>query len=613
MTLLHTLQQQDVLNRFDAVLGNFLGRFDARDEVRLAVALTRHAVANGHVCLYLPDYAERALVPPDAPSLCVTPDVATWQAILADSPIVGQPGEFKPLILDNLRLYLYRYWQYEQQLAEDLRIRAAMSVPVDEAWLTDRLAALFPARPDGLTDWQKVAAAVAVLRRLTLISGAPGTGKTTTLARILVLLIEQRLQPHQPPLHIGLAAPTGKAAARMQEALRSAQRALAAVVDPLVLDALPTEAATLHRLLGASAESTQVRYHRERPLPLDVLVIDETSMVDLPLMAKTVAALRPTARLILLGDAQQLSSVEAGTVLADLCSDSEGYTKSFSQKLQRLTGATLSSSSAVSVLQNNVVWLQHSYRFSATSGIGQLAKAIQQGHADRVETLLTDPAQTDLHWHRPPDAPNALPTLLTQMSRGYRTYLNGVQQRLPVPVLFQLFNQFQLLSTHRSGLVGVHHLNQAFEDHQRLRRSGRDWYAGRPVMITHNDYTLRLFNGDVGLTLPATDGTDILRVFFLTLDGGVRSFPISRLPAHETVFAMTVHKSQGSEFSEVFLVLPQEAERTVTLSRELLYTGITRAKQTVHIWGDRDTLRRAVSHPLQRTSGLAHRLRLTAS
>ena len=434
-----------------------------------------------------------------------------------------------------------------------------------------------------------------MLRRLCVISGGPGTGKTTTVVRILALLLGQRAD-----LRIALAAPTGKAAARMEEAVRAA-KARTPLADA-VRERIPDEASTLHRLLGARPGRARFRHDAERPLPLDALVVDEASMIDLALMAKLVAALPPRARLVVLGDRDQLASVEAGAVLGDLCGDVPGFSDGFRRHVERITGDRLPAGHAsASPLADAVVLLTRSHRFAAGSAIGRLAAAVNRGDAATVQAVLGDARSEGLGWRKGESA--------TAHAAGavaaYAPYLAQVQSGAALADAFAAFRRFRVLCAHRRGPWGVETMNRLVEEELRRRmlvEAGTAWYLGRPVLVTQNDYALGLYNGDVGLAVPDPDEDGRLRVAFEVEGGGVRLLMPSRLPAHEPVWAMTVHKSQGSEFDRVLLVLPDEDSPLMT--RELVYTAITRARDGVEIAGDDTILLAAVERRLVRSSGL---------
>lgn len=564
---------------------------DAPLPVLVAGVLCCQALAAGDVCLPLARLAGLRVFDEGIEGFDLPP-LDTWRAQLAASPLVATAGGYAPLTLDGDRLYLSRYHAYEARLAEALLGLATARPPVDEAQLGESLARLF-ARNTQSPDWQRLAAAQAVRRNLAVISGGPGTGKTTTVVRLLASLLEQ---PGGERLAIGLAAPTGKAAARMAEAIRNAKADLP--VSDAVKNLLPEEARTLHRLLGSHGDSPRVRHHAENPLPLDVLVVDEASMVDLALMAKLVDALPPGARLILLGDKDQLAAVEAGAVFAELC-EGRGLDATAAAELERITGQPVPAETPTSRLGDSVVLLTHSHRFAGDSGIGELARRINAGDARGTLALLRE-GRADLAWNAGP----LQAALLERLDAGYAPFISAARRGDPTAA-FAAFAEFRALTAQREGPWGVAGINEALEARikRRLGIASRErWYPGRAVMVRQNDYALGLFNGDVGICLPTPHG---LRVFFEGEDGH-RPFSPARLPSHDSAFAMTVHKSQGSEFREVLLVLPEQP--SPLLSRSLFYTGITRARQRVEIWGLPQRLAEAVSTRAERAAGLAERL-----
>jgi exodeoxyribonuclease V alpha subunit len=580
------------LGPFERAFCASLQRLDPQASLNMlaCAALCCQALARGDVCLPLGRVAGQQPWPETPLRL---PECAALLAELRDSRLIGAAGAFRPLILDGTRLYLARYEAYERQLAEQLLARST-PLEIDEAALRNSLDRLFAGNTQR-PDWQRLAAAQAVRNRVSIVSGGPGTGKTTTVVRLLAALLEQG---GADKLAIGLAAPTGKAAARMAEAIRNAREQLP--VDEEIKAQLPEQARTLHRLLGAHGDSPRVRYHAANPLPLDVLVVDEASMIDLAMMAKLVDALPTHARLILLGDKDQLCAVEAGAVFAELC-EGRGFDAGSAQALERLTGQPVPVEAPRSRLGSQVLLLSHSHRFDAHSGIGHLARSINAGELEATRQVLAMD-YPDLIWNQHPSAQG----LQQRMAAGYADYLGTAQGSDPAAA-FAAFNRFRVLCAQREGPWGVETLNEALET--RLRRQfgaqGR-WYPGRAVMVSHNDYGLGLFNGDIGLCLASGQG---LRVFFEAEDG-VRHFSTARLPAHEPAFAMTVHKSQGSEFEQVLLALPEQP--SPLLNRSLIYTGITRAKRSVELWAIAERLADAVRNRSERAAGLAERLGVTA-
>ena len=576
-------------------------------ELWLAAALVSSVVGQGDVCLNLADVAGSELSVRGEPLVLPTTD--RLMVMLRESPTVGVPGDFCPLVLDGAgRLYLHRYWRYEHDLAQVILAKAASAEPLCEATLREGLPRLFPGSADGETDWQAVAAIAALRKKLCIISGGPGTGKTSTVVKILALMIEQ--DPARK-LRIALAAPTGKAAARLKDSISSMKNRLPCA-DEVKLQ-IPADVSTIHRLLGAISGSVQFRHSAENPLPHDVVIVDEASMVALPLMAKLVTALRPDARLILLGDRDQLASVEAGAVLGDLCGNrsAESYSSDFCDLVHRLTGSTLQGASdaeSAPALADVLVVLKKNYRFLSSSGIGVLASELNAGNGDRALALLCSDTAPDIEWRDIPERSSLKKALAEEIIDGYRHYLAAPT----AGEALSRFDVFRVLCALREGpygVVGVTRLIEEILAENRLIDTRSRWYQGRPVIITVNDYSMKLFNGDVGIVFPDPELSGMPRVCFPAEGGGVRKVPPVRLPAHETVYAMTVHKSQGSEFDRVLMVLPNHD--TAVMSRELLYTGITRAMKEVKVWGAKEEFVAAAKRKIKRTSGLADALWMT--
>jgi exodeoxyribonuclease V alpha subunit len=593
---LATLRRAGALGDLDLHFARLIARVGGGDgPVALAAALVSQWTGRGHICL---DLASATDIGHAAVGEVVeAPAIDAWVETLRNSPAVGRPGDFAPLVLDEAgRLYLYRYWAYEREVAVAIQ-RRLMDDPseVDLARLRAGLDRLFPPSTDGAVDWQRMAAATAVLKRFAVITGGPGTGKTTTVVRILALLLEQTASR---PARIALAAPTGKAAARMQDAIRRTREALP--VEAAVRDSLPAEASTIHRLLGARPGSVDVKYDRDTPLPVDVLVVDEASMVDLALMAKLIQALPPEARLILVGDRDQLASVEAGAVLGDICGDAPGFSSAFRRRLVQVTGADPGGEGDGPPIRDAVVLLQQSYRFGEQSGIGQVARMVKRGEGRRAFEVLTSGDAPDVAW-RTIKTPRDLRQALVPATMGFR---EAALAENPGDALAAL-DQFRVLCAHRSGPWGMETVNTFIEERlaaDRLLVPRGVWYRGRPILVTSNDYHLRLFNGDVGIVWPDPDAGGPLRVYIRGTDGALRRFAPARLPAHETAYAATVHKSQGSEVERVLLILP--GEMSPVLTRELIYTAITRARSRVEICGAYDVFEAAVGRRLTRSSGL---------
>ncbi|MDJ0808351.1 MAG: exodeoxyribonuclease V subunit alpha [Gammaproteobacteria bacterium] len=566
----------------------------------MAAALVSRATAEGHVCLDLGQAAAQSLDVADAQGPLKTPTWESWRRQLFESGVVGKPGDYQPLILDRKqRLYLHRYWDYEQRLATGLYQRARQRVEaVDLQQLAIGLKALFDGPDERGTDWQQIAAATALLQRLSVISGGPGTGKTTTVTKLLALL---RQQPGGERLRIALAAPTGKAASRMQEAVRRAKATLNLPVE--LAESIPEQASTLHRLLGIRRAQPGFVHHADNPLPLDVLILDEASMVDVALMAKLLDALPEGSRLILLGDKDQLASVEAGSVLGDICRGCTGPSAEFAELLNRLVGGVNLAAVEQAGFCDAIVTLRRSYRFGAQSSIGRLAQAVNQGDAEGALAQLDMDAEEHDHVSL-----EKAQDVAKYAAVRYRAFFDQIASAASVQSLFQAVDHFRVLCAIRQGPSGALHMNRLITAclQQAGLRVDEEWFIGRPVMITRNDHQQRLYNGDLGILLPRPDRGGETAVAFPGEGQAPRWLAPARLPPHETVFAMTVHKSQGSEFDRVLLHLPDRDMPILT--RELLYTAISRARQTFQLGGSLAVFKSAVQRKMIRNSGLADRL-----
>ena len=556
--VLRTFNEAGVIDSSDVVVAQRLTALakDTDERVALAVAFVVRAVRAGSVCVALADVEQHTAIA-DLP----WPPAGEWLVAVAASPLTVDPTV---LHLDDGLLYLDRYWIEECRVAEDVLAladaRRSGSVP--------DINRLFP---DSFAE-QRGAAQLALSRALTVLTGGPGTGKTTTVARLLALLAEQAELDGKPRLRIALAAPTGKAAARLLEAVQLEVDALA----PADRERLPALAATtLHRLLGSRPDtSSRFRHNRENRLPHDVIVVDETSMVSLTMMARLLEAVRPDSRLLLVGDPDQLASVEAGAVLADLV---EGLT---------------------AVVDSPVATLVTPHRFGES--IGALADAIRDGDADAAVRVLAAGGE-HIEWvdvHQPAE-------VLRKVLVPHALRLREAAVLGDADAALKTLEQHRLLCAHRRGPYGVAYWNRQVErwlSEQTDMPLWADWYVGRPVLVTANDYGLGLYNGDTGVAVLRDGG---LRAAMATSAGPVQ-FATGRLADVETMHAMTIHKSQGSQAVEITVLLPPTDSRLLT--RELLYTAVTRAREKVRLVGSADQLRAAVTRRAIRATGLSRRL-----
>lgn len=572
--------------------------------------------------------------------------------------------EIPPIVLSGKRLYWQRMWEYEQIIAQYLIKKSKERVGVDQKAVSALLDPIFindnqsNVGTKNSIDRQKLAAIIAMTSNLAIISGGPGTGKTTTVARVLLALLRMSGTDNKQRLTIKLAAPTGKAAARLTESLLQAQQRLTMTEAESI--ALSLEAVTIHRLLGANGQTFRV--NQDNLLEADILVIDEASMIDLSLMSKLIAALKPSTKLILLGDKDQLSSVEPGRVLGDICRFARlEYRNERASELANLLNVkpellTATDDNLVHPLSDVICLLTRSRRFDDQSLIGQVAKAINEQNIARVKDFFKTHQQINDEqisavedqkntsklvfnpWNLPAAPLNSTyqqyQHLLTEAVSGYKNYLlkvrefreffylndinkiENLEQQILVKVtdILEAFNNFRILTSIRNGIFGVSGLNQQIEDvlvnANLLRKQKTNHYEGRPIMISENDSALKLFNGDIGVTLydPITQQ---LRAYFIDPKGQLRIISPARLPPHETAFSMTVHKSQGSEFEHTLLVLSPEINPTLT--KELFYTAVTRAVTHLTIFANLDVIEYAYSNPTPRNSGLVEQLQIRAA
>uniref|UniRef100_E6QEN9 Putative exodeoxyribonuclease V, alpha subunit recD n=1 Tax=mine drainage metagenome TaxID=410659 RepID=E6QEN9_9ZZZZ len=620
------------LRPLDLAFAQFLIRLDPQAPalLPLAGALLARLEGEGHTCIALEDFLgapERFLDWPApghamlATALGDWPHAAQWTETLARSrcvqvternaPVPANGAE-TPLVLSAARLYLRRYWRDQQFIAEALRQRAQQRVAdaanpeASRPWLEQ----LFPAsdEPGDALPWQKIACALALRSHFSIITGGPGTGKTYTAARFMALL----MATSSTPLRIVLAAPTGKAAVRIDESLQSAVGTLpqlSQIPDMTAAFARLRPARTLHSLLGARPDSRRFRHDAANPLELDVLVVDEASMIHQEMMAALLRALPPAARLILLGDQDQLASVEAGAVLAELSLGSGKYDAETCHYMQASCGAAPQpGDNGPSPLAANIIRLQRSHRFNAE--IGALADAVHGGHPETAVRILQTAHTGTLAWQPAPAIHRILE--LARPESAYGRVWQAAGQPPPkdrqqhsawVKTILNDYAGFRILCALRQGAWGVTGINRAIEDYlqrQGILQSRGLWYAGRPTLVTRNDPNLGLSNGDIGIALPDPDKR--LRVYFPNSEDAPRAILPSRLNHTESAWAMTVHKAQGSEFAHTVLILPPED--SPVLSRELLYTAITRARKCFTLIAPRERLENAIQRQTRRMSGL---------
>ena len=574
------------------------------DDILLAALLASFNSSKGDVCIDLLALSSQQLFPNNLDSINITtPQIEQWLSVLKKSPLISTNDSVAPLVLVNEQyLFMQRYWDYEVSLAENINQFSKHNSDVDIDLLKNGVQKYFsnnPTNSDSDPDWQMVAAISAVLNKFSVITGGPGTGKTTTITKVLALIAQQGEGRYK---NIVLAAPTGKAANRLSESIQDAKKNLGLSND--IADQIPDQVTTLHRLLGASSARASFLYNENNKLSLDVLVVDEASMVDLAMMSKLMRALPEHAQIILLGDMNQLASVESGSVLADICAVGieSGYSSQRSELLSNQFGVQLEKfgSKAVHPLGDCIVELKKSYRFDDKSGIGSLARATNSSSCDDFYGAFNSAQFTDIEFHSV-DTLSINKYIENLDIEPYKNYLESdcielALERLP---------SFQILSPMRDGVFGVRNINYLVQS--KLQRSGLihirgKHFHGQPIMVTENNYKAGLYNGDIGIIW--SDNGE-LKGFFPTANGTKR-FLLAKLPAYETVFAMTIHKSQGSEFENVLIITPDKYSEY--LSKELLYTAITRAKKNVKIWGVKEVINNTIRATVSRNSLLKDQL-----
>lgn len=596
----------DSVTPLAAGFADFVGRLavklgSSNEAAEVAKEATKEcvmALADGHVCIEL-KYLARA----------TGRNADEIRLLLAGSGVVspGGDGPRLPLILDDEgRIYLCRYYDYERELAALLAARVnnlwSGSLSAEARVFIDKRFAGNAGRLSGRPDWQKIAVVKAMTSPLAIISGGPGTGKTTIVTTLIAAL-----SMDVPLPRIALAAPTGKAAARMEDSIRRQLDTL----DPDIRERLPMRASTIHMLLGARPESDEFRHNRDNPIPYDLVVVDEASMIDLSLAARLFSALPQDAGVVLLGDKDQLAAVEAGAVFGELAGESSVREDAADRILCDEVAPCTSGQQpgdTERTLSGCVVWLRENYRFDADSAIGKMAELVVNGDTGGIDDWLGSRGGEEIKWKSVSDG---LPLAVAEeLAGGFDPYVEAVKRGDPEESL-RACEKFIILCAVRRGRRGVSGINEAMTQRLRFKLSGEvsslsGWYHGRPIMVTENDYRLGVFNGDIGVAIKGEDGN--IGVWFATREGGVRHVSPLSLPAHQTAFAITVHKAQGSEFEKVALVLPESDSPVMT--RELVYTAVTRAKQKLFICGSMDILKSAIRRPTVRRIGLSESISL---
>lgn len=600
--ILNMLRTKKVLSASDIFFSSLIcGLCNENSEITASIyALSAQQTGMGHICLDLESDHFMNLLEETGMKHVKIQEI---KKCLDESKAVGSAKDGLPFIYAGDRfVYLKKFWDYQDIINNYVKSGPAKNPD------PDHLRAIIPLyfkKNTAHYDWQKGAALVAATNRFCLITGGPGTGKTTTAARIIAILTELMEKESNQKPKILLAAPTGKAAARLSSAMTDAMNKMEAMKGKKCFS--QHQAVTVHRLLGLGYASSEPRYNKENLFPADIVLVDEASMLDISMMAKIMGAMPEKAKLIIMGDKDQLSSVEPGAVLADICE--AGPPKKFSRKISPILEIDGSFPDITPVDEHGffdcVVELDKSYRFSEKSGIGTLAEAIKKCDAQKAIDIIKKKEHKDISWIRPDTKTNLKTIIEEKLMDG----IFGLFSAKTPEKALDAMDDFKILCAVREGPWGVEGINrlvrEILQERKKVPVKG-DWYHLRPIMIKSNDYQLGLYNGDTGIVFSETGDEKNLKVYFKAPETGVRSFHPARLGAHDTVYATTVHKSQGSEFDRVVLVLPDKL--TKVLSMELAYTAVTRAKKEFILIAEEEIFKRAVSEKAIRTSGLCQRL-----
>ncbi|WP_404811110.1 exodeoxyribonuclease V subunit alpha [Actinobacillus pleuropneumoniae] len=639
LTLLYELKETNVISELDYQFAKMIDRKQqsypyTEQQKNLAVllaALVSFHVMQGHAAIRLDSQAsrfffglsnrneEKALNDEILQKIGgITP--LEWQDVLQNHiAFSSDPKQVAPMLFQHGLLYFYRYWQAENNIANYLVKAVEFPEQIANTALNKQILEKLFEKSDEI-NWQKIAVATAIKQKFSIISGGPGTGKTTTVAKLLAALQEKQLRSGKAMLNVALVAPTGKAAARLKESITLSLSVLNLNFE------IPTTASTIHRLLGIRPQSDEPRYHSKNPLHIDLLVVDEASMIDLFLMEKLMAALKPNTRLIILGDKDQLASVEAGAIMGELGAFlQQGYSRKHCDYLNQVTEYQLVPKGKSLPICDSLCHLKKSYRFDANSGIGQLAKLVNEKQAveswqlfakGSADLSLIEYAHTSDFPEKQQWIQNCVKQITDKAVELYKEYLTLVKQRYNNPTkvsvneIFEVFQKVIFLSALRISELGVEQLNKRIETALATAKlisleQSKNYYIGKPLLITQNSPQNHIYSGDIGIILPDENG--ISRVYFDTkIDDGYLSLSLNRLPEFEPAYVMTVHKSQGSEFEHTLLITPLHF--APVMSKELIYTAITRAKKHFTLFGEKQVWLQAVNNNLQRQSGLKAQL-----
>ncbi len=570
---------------------------DESEKVLLAASACVYAQSNGHVCLDFQKWEEEFLFNEPGTDIQITEALKNdWISALKNSDLVSSGKELQPLVLEDDRLYLQRFWKYEEELAEWMKEKSSVVHDISEKKKKVLRSLLVPLGDLFETNWQHLAVMLSFLKDLVIISGGPGTGKTYT---VLNIIAAHKMAHAGKPFRIALAAPTGKAARRLMDSIEEGRENLPKEYQS-EMD-IPDSALTVHKLLGANFRGSQFKFNEQNKLPYDMVVIDEASMLDITMWVRLIRSIGSTTKLVVLGDKDQLASVEAGSILGDICGGENTFSPAISTYVADINGMKLSTTNAKPMINDCVVFLTKSYRFGEESGIGTFAQAVNASDAQQALSILKDPKSGDINWVQP-TAKNLKTVVSKYAVDHFEDYVRVEEEER-----LEASNRKKILCVLRKSDYGVEILNQRIEHQIRQNLNlltAQEWYEGRIVMATRNDAVLKVRNGEIGIYKEGDPGSIRFE--------GEQAIKISsnRLKEYEPAFSITIHKSQGSEFEEVAILLPSQIN--TILSKEILYTAVTRARRSTLIIASEEIIKKTIERSVSRNSGVRNKIWETA-
>ncbi|MEQ8525447.1 exodeoxyribonuclease V subunit alpha [Gracilimonas sp.] len=591
---LEKLLSEEIISILELEFVRFLKNISSEenDQVLLAAAACIFAQQNGHVCLDFSEWNDEYLFGDSKSEIQLTDSLKdTWRKELEKSSLVSPGEELQPLVLEGDRLYLHRFWKYEEELCNWLKQKSSPSYELKEDQVEAIQSVLPPAKDLFEINWQHVAVQLSFLKDLIVISGGPGTGKTFTVLNIILAHVKVHSKQE---LRIALSAPTGKAARRLAESIESGKKNLSQEVLSDI--DIPDTAMTVHKLLGSDFRGSTFKFNEENHLPYDLIVVDEASMLDINMWVRLTRAIGPKTKLIVLGDKDQLASVEAGSILGDVCGGDNSFSGSVAKSIQKIQGVDIPVSDSLPLINDCIIFLTKSFRFGSNSGIQKFAEAVNESNADKAISVLKNPELKGLYWVEP-DSERIEEVLKNYALLHYQEYSKQSEQKR-----LDASNKKKILCALRRGPFGVEYVNERAE--LLIRRDqgilgSQEWYEGRIVMATKNDSILKIRNGEIGIY---QDKKEIVQF------EGEQTAEVSkaRLKDYEPAYAITIHKSQGSEFNEVAIIFPNQIN--TILSKEILYTAVTRARLSTLIIVKENILRKIIGRSVSRKSGIKQKI-----